>query len=325
MPKANTISVSIGKHRAVSGLALLLIVVALLLASCAGGGGGGGEETTSGGETTSETSSMGGMTGMDHGEKGMPGMQGMAMETPTVDPATAGLKVDLTSDPAHARPNQSTALRYLITGTNSGTPLTNFPIEHERPMHLVAVSEDLSQFQHIHPEVRPDGTWTVTTTFPETANYVLFDEFVYNGQQVLDRREFMVGETSPTSASLSPDLSAKTEAGLTASLSAPETINAGEDTSFTLQVTRDGQPVTDLEPYLGAPAHVVIISSDTRDFAHTHGEVNGMESMDSPPPSAFGPDISVHHTFPRAGLYKIWFQFGYQGSVITVPYVVEVK
>ena len=192
-------------------------------------------------------------------------------------------------------------------------------------MHLVAVSEDLSQFQHLHPEVGPDGTWTVTTTFPETANYVLFDEFVYNGQQVLDRREFMVGEASPTSASLSPDLSAKTEAGLTASLSAPETINAGEDTSFTLQVTRDGRPVTDLEPYLGAPAHVVIVSSDTRDFAHTHGEVNGMESMDSPPPSAFGPDISVHHTFPRAGLYKIWFQFGYQGSVITVPYVVEVE
>ena len=324
MRKANTISVSIGKHRAVFGLTLLLIVVALLLASCQGGGGGGGG-TTSGGETSSETSSMGGMTGMDHGEKGMPGMQGMAMEMPTVDPATAGLEVDLTSDPAHARPNQQTALHYLITGTNSSTPLTNFPIEHERPMHLVAVSEDLSQFQHLHPEVGPDGTWSATTTFPETANYVLFDEFVYNGQQVLDRREFMVGEASPTSASLSPDLSAKTEAGLTASLSAPETINAGEDTSFTLQVTRDGRPVTDLEPYLGAPAHVVIVSSDTRDFAHTHGEVNGMESMDSPPPSAFGPDIRVHHTFPRAGLYKIWFQFGYQGSVITVPYVVEVK
>src|SRR5919199_4048198 len=240
MRKANTISVSIGKHRAASGLALLLIVVALLLASCAGGGGGGG--TTSGGETSSETSSMGGMTGMDHGEKGMPGMQGMAMEIPTVDPATAGLKVDLTSDPAHARPNQQTALHYLITGTNSSTPLTNFPIEHERPMHLVAVSEDLSQFQHIHPEVGPDGTWTVATTFPESAVYVLFDEFVYNEQHVLDRREFTVGDALPASASLSPDLSSKTKAGLTISLSAPETINAGEDTSFTLQVTRDGQP-----------------------------------------------------------------------------------
>jgi hypothetical protein len=319
MRKGNTITVRIGKHKALFALALLLIVVGLVLASCAGGG------TTSGGETTSEASSMGGMTGMEHGEKGMPGMQGMAMEMPTVDPATAGLNVELTSDPAHARPNQQTALHYLITTTQSSTPLTSFPIEHEKPMHLVDVSEDLTQFQHIHPEVGPDGTWSATTTFPETANYVLFDEFVYNGQQVLDRREFMVGEASPTSASLSPDVSPKTEAGLTASLSAPETITAGEDTSFTLHVTRDNQAVTDLEPYLGAPAHVVIVSSDTRDFAHTHGEVNGMESMDSPAPSAFGPDISVHHTFPRAGLYKIWFQFGYQGSVITVPYVVEVK
>jgi hypothetical protein len=192
-------------------------------------------------------------------------------------------------------------------------------------MHLVAVSEDLSQFQHIHPEVGADGAWAVTTTFPESAVYVLFDEFVYNEQHVLDRQEFTVGDASPTSASLSPDLSPKTEGGLSVSLSAPQTIASGEDTNFTLHVTRDGQPVTDLEPYLGAPAHVVIVSSDTRDFAHTHGEVSGMGSMNTPPPSAFGPDISVHHTFPRAGLYKIWAQFGYQGSVITVPYVVEVK
>jgi hypothetical protein len=317
MRKANKFRVSIVKHKLVYGLALLFIVVAPVLVSCAGG-----EETTSGGETTSETHNMGAMTGMDNSGKEM---QGKAMEMPTVDPATAGLRVDLTSDPAHARPNQSTALRYLITDTNSGTAVTELPLEHEWPIHLVAVSQDLTQFQHIHPEVGADGAWTVTTTFPETANYVLFGEFVYNGQQVLDRREFTVGESSQTSASLSPDVGPKTEGGLTESLSASQTIKNGEDESFTLHVTRDGQPVADLEPYLGAPAHVVIVSSDTRNFSHTHGEVSGMESMDSPPPSAFGPDINVHHTFPRAGLYKIWLQFGYQGSVITVPYVVEVK
>jgi hypothetical protein len=322
MHKGTKIKAYIAKHKAPSGLVLLLVLVALVLASCAGGGSSSGGGTTSGGETTSQAHNMGGTTGMEHGEKGM---QGTAMEMPTVDPAAAGLRVDLTSDPAHARPNQQTALHYLITGENSSTPLTSFPTEHERPMHLVAVSQDLSQFQHIHPEVGADGSWTVSTTFPETANYVLFDEFAYNGQQVLDRREFTVGEASPTSASLSPDLNPKTESGLTISLSAPQSITAGEDETLTLQVTRDGQPVTDLEPYLGAPAHVVIISSDTRNFAHTHGEVSGMESMDSPPPSALGPDITVHHTFPKAGLYKIWFQFGYQGSVITVPYVVEVK
>jgi hypothetical protein len=69
---------------------------------------------------------------------------------------------------------------------------------------------------------------------------------------------------------------------------------------------------------------VVVVSSDTHDFAHTHGTVSGMESMDSPLPSSFGPDISFDNTFPRAGLYKIWAQFGYQGNVITVPFVVEV-
>lgn len=307
---------------------MLLIAVILALVSC-GGSSSGGETssngaTTSAATTTSETgSSTNQMTSMTQGETGM---QGMAMGTEMVDPSTAGLTVDFSSDPVDPQPNQPTALRYLITDTGSGKVVTDFAIEHEKAMHLVAVSQDLSQFQHIHPGLEADDAWSVTTTFPETANYVLFDEFSYNGQDVLDRRELNVGGASQKSASsLSPDVRPKTEGGLTVSLSAPETIKAGEDASFTVHVARDDQPVTDLEPYLGAPAHVVIVSSDTRDFAHTHGTVAGMESMNSAPPSSFGPDISFENIFPHAGLYKIWTQFTYQGNVVTVPFVVEVQ
>jgi hypothetical protein len=300
------------------GFALLCIAVALVLVSCGGSAPGGGATTT---PTTAESGSTNQMTGMTQGGSEM---QGMAMGMKMADPATAGLKADFTSDPENPQPNQATSLRYLFTDTNSGKTVTDFPLEHEQAMHLVAVSQDLSQFQHIHPEVGSDGAWTVTTTFPDAANYVLFDELTYNDQDVLDRRELTVGEASQTPASLSPDTSPKTENGLTVSLSAPETITAGKDANFTVQVTRDGQPVTDLEPYLGAPAHVIIVSSDTRAFAHTHGTVSGMASMESAPPSSFGPDISFDNTFPRAGLHKIWVETSYQGNVITAPFVVEV-
>jgi hypothetical protein len=326
MLRSHTSSVERGKaHKGSALLPVLLIVDVLLVVSCGGSSSGGGTTskgaTTGASTTTAETSSADHMSGM---AQGTTGMQGMAMGMEMVDPATAGLTVDFNSDPASPQPNQPTTLRYLFTDTKSGNTVTAFSLEHEKQMHLVAVSQDLSQFQHIHPEVEADGAWTVTTTFPEDANYVLFDEFSYNDQDVLDRRELTVGQASNTSASLSPDTSPKTEQGLTVSLSAPETITAGEDASFTAHVTHDGQPVTDLEPYLGAPAHVVIISADTRDFTHTHGMVSGMASMDSTPPSSFGPDITFDNTFPHAGLYKIWVQFTYQGNVVTVPYVVEV-
>jgi len=310
-----------GARQTKSLAALFVAALALLLVTgCAGGGGGGQEEEQASEETATEESA-GGMAGMEQGAKKM---QGMTMEMETIDPSAARVRVDFSSDPTDLQPNQPVVLRYQVSDNSSGRVLTNLPIEMEKPMHLIAVSQDLAQFQHIHPAASNDEAYTVSTTFPETAVYVLFDEFMYNEQTVLDRREVNVGQASEKSASLSPDLDPKTEGDLTASLSAPEMIMAGEDVHFTLQVTRDSQPVTDLEPYLGVPAHLIILSSDTRNYAHTHGEVGGMESMGSAP-STFGPEITFHYTFPHGGLYKMWAQFGYQGNVITVPYVVEVQ
>lgn len=44
---------------------------------------------------------------------------------------------------------------------------------------------------------------------------------------------------------------------------------------MTFTLMRDVEPVADLEPYLGAAAHVTIASADTQGFAHTHGEARG--------------------------------------------------
>ena len=94
--------------------------------------------------------------------------------------------------------------------------------------------------------------------------------------------------------------------------------------------------MTDLAPYLGAAAHVAIVSEDTRAFAHTHGEAAGQGNghaghgamagmeMDTVP-ATFGPEVTFTHSFARPGLYKIWGQFGYHGRVLTVPFVVQVR
>ncbi len=307
------------KKHASFGLLALLFAVALAPASCAGAGPGGGEQ--------GREESAGGTQSMDHGSEGMQGMS-----TETVDPETAGVRVGWASDPAAPLPGQPVTLDYRVTDAQSGQPLTELPIDHEQPMHLIAVSKDLEQFQHIHPELGDDEAYSVTTEFPEAGTYVLYDEFVHNGQSVLDRRELPVGEASDAEAFLAPDLAPKVvDGGITVALLAPQTIRAGEEASFTFVLDRGERSVTDLEPYLGAAAHVVTVSEDTEDFAHVHGEAGraregheGMGSMDSPP-AAFGPEVGFHHTFPGPGPYKIWGQFSHEGRVITVPFVVEVQ
>jgi len=124
--------------------------------------------------------------------------------------------------------------------------------------------------------------------------------------------------------------------GTTVALDAPQTIRAGEPAHLDFELTEDGTPVTDLVPYLGAAAHVAIVSEDGEEFAHGHGEAREAtpaahggeghaEGEAHAVPEAFGPGVRASHTFERPGLYKLWAQFGRDGRVITAPFVVEVR
>ncbi len=318
------------------GLVGLLAVAALALASYATIAGGNMQGMDHGsGETGAEESADHGST--DHGSTndGAEGASG------TVSPAEAGVEIQKRVEPASPAPGEPTELAYRVSEAGSGEVISELPVDHERQMHLIAVSRDLEQFQHIHPEPDASGDFAVTTEFPVEGTYALFDEFVRDGRKVLDRREIEVG-AGGGAASLRPDLEPKTVDGLTVSLEAPEEIRAGEEAAFTYTLEKgDGTPADDLEPYLGAPAHVAIVSEDTQEFAHTHGEADASEEGGSGGHSeteaaeegehadhgggqTFGPEIGFHHTFKTPGLYKVWAQFNHHGDVTTVPFVVEV-
>ncbi|MDP8950977.1 MAG: hypothetical protein M3N18_01865 [Actinomycetota bacterium] len=100
------------------------------------------------------------------------------------------------------------------------------------------------------------------------------------------------------------------------SLAAPDENRAGKESSFTL--TGNEEQLTDLEPYLGAAAHVAIASADTQEFAHTREEARGAAQGTEGPAheghegtvsaglggTAPGPENEFQHTFPSPGLYR---------------------
>jgi Cu+-exporting ATPase len=294
----------------------------------------------------SERSGMG-ITGAAEGHGGMGTTTGSqaehsgdqedtAMGAGAVAPEEVGLRVEWTSEPADPQPGQPVTLAYRVIDEPSGEAITDLPVDHERPMHLILTSRDLAHFRHVHPELGDDGAYRVTTTLPDAGTYLLYDEFVHDGRTVLDRRELVAGEPSAAGASLAPDPAPKTVEGVTVALNAPEAIRAGEATRFDFTLTRDGEPVTDLAPYLGAAAHVAIVSEDADDFAHTHGEAveaahagdgddHGTGGDTHAVPAAFGPEVRVEHTFPAPGRYKVWAQFSRDGRVMTAPFTVDVR
>jgi Cu+-exporting ATPase len=253
-----------------------------------------------------------------------------------------GTRVDLIA-PASVQPGQPVALGYRLTDTLTGAPVTDVVDSHERPMHLIAVSRDLQAFQHIHPQpTGAPGEYRVEATFTEPGTYLLFDELTRaNGATVVQRDDLTVGAASDRPASLAVDLAPKTLGTTRVALAGADALRAGQEATLTfrLEDASTGQPVRNLQPYLGAPAHGVILSEDAARFAHPHGEAVGEAPAE---PAAhggdhqhaasaagqapgFGPEIALHHTFDTPGRYKLWGQFQTaDNQVITADFVVRV-
>jgi hypothetical protein len=91
--------------------------------------------------------------------------------------------------------------------------------------------------------------------------------------------------------------------------------------AFTLTDAKTGRPVTDLQPYLGAFGHALILSEDMRDYVHSHP----FENPDSDISKGLGgPTVTFEGYMPKAGRYRAWSQFQRNGEVVTVPFTVNV-
>ena len=98
------------------------------------------------------------------------------------------------------------------------------------------------------------------------------------------------------------------------------------DLHFTFTDAADGRPVDDLQPYLAAAGHIVIMRADGRTFAHEHAEVADADGRPvfALPGTTFGPELDVHAEFPTAGIYQLWAQFRLaDGDVITAPFTLR--
>ena len=104
--------------------------------------------------------------------------------------------------------------------------------------------------------------------------------------------------------------------GLRTRLSA-EDVTAGRNGHLTFDVAdaSGGEPVTDLEPYLGAAAHLFIASDDLTETMHAHPDTT----------AAGGSRLTFDVTLPKPGGYRIWLQIQRRGNVITLPFTLVVS
>jgi hypothetical protein len=215
-----------------------------------------------------------------------------------------------------ARANEEAVVRIRFTGTD-GTPVDHFEETHEKLLHFIAVDQGLTTFAHLHPKYEGNGVFTVAYRFPAGGKFKLFADFTPSGGESQVSGAWVTVEgAQPAREELKPDDRAvKTIGGMTVELSV-RGAEAGKDAvlAYRLQDAATGGDVSDLEPYMGAAGHVVVLSQDGERYLHVHPEDE----------QARGPEARFRTSFPSSGLYKAWAQFQRRGQVATVPYTIRV-
>jgi hypothetical protein len=212
--------------------------------------------------------------------------------------------------------NKEVPLQFRILDS-SGTPVTRYIETHDKLLHLIVVRNDLSGFQHVHPALDANGTWRVPVNLSRAGDYRLFADFTPAGGPALTlgANVHVAGQYDPLPL---PAVASATDVdGYTVTLTGTPKVN--ESSMLTLTVSRDGKPVTDLQPYLGAYGHLVAIRAS--DLAYLHVHPLG-EPGDGVTPA--GPEIGFHTAFPSSGEYRLFLDFQHQGVVRTAAFTVSV-
>jgi hypothetical protein len=214
-----------------------------------------------------------------------------------------GLTLDLAR--RTARPNQPFRLAFRILGKD-GRAVRDFDVEHTKRMHLIVVRRDLTGFQHLHPTLRADGTWTTSLTLPQAGTYRVFADFSASNQPTTLADDLQVDGNVSSRELPAPAKFALTD-GFGVRLT-DGTVRADQESGLTFSVTRNGRPVA-LQDYLGAKGHLVALREGDLAFLHVHPDANSLR---------------FEATFPTGHSYRLFLQFKVAGQVHTAAFTLEV-
>ena len=241
------------------------------------------------------------------------------------EPISSKYSVNLHFDSIVPEAGRKTMLTISVA-EKSGTPIRDFELVHDKLLHLIIVGEDLSYFAHVHPTLTgADGNFTIDHIFPESGTYKLWVDFKPKGGKqtlvtfIADVKGLPIHKTvMPAYDGIY--VKESSDRNYQISLNLPqEKILAKRDTDIVFSISdASGNPITDLEPLMGAGGHSVIISSDIQEFLHVH------PTEEVKPDRKGGPHVSFGTSFPKPGLYKVWGQFQHKGSIIMADFVLEV-
>jgi len=219
----------------------------------------------------------------------------------------------LSSEPEAPQAGEQVVVTLKLTDAH-GAPVSDFEIVHEKKLHLIIIRQGLDRFTHTHPEPGPEGTMVSSFVFPEAGTYYFYADFTPRGGSGVTLMSELRVEGAPVSAPpLSPYVPGVVQTDELLADVGISTAQGPHRVSFALLDLNEA-PVTDLEPYLGAMGHFVVVSADGRQYVHSHPTTGGETN-----------EVVFDVHFPGPGIYKGWGEFQRGGVVMVVPVVMQIN
>ena len=217
--------------------------------------------------------------------------------------------------------------------------LDDFVPDHGHPMHLFVVSPSLDRLWHLHPREAAVGTFEQRLPAIPGGTYDLFADLVHAtgvSETVTGQIETPGIQGVPLSGDDSA-WSANDESLTKISWIRDNTpLVPKRLTTFTFRADDEhGEPVKDLELYMGMPGHAIFVRRDLKVFAHVHPAGSApMAALDLAMPSNTShaqhlttppATVSFPYGFPEPGQYRIFVQMKRAGAIITGAFDADVK
>jgi hypothetical protein len=273
-----------------AGFAALLVLVFGLAATA---GGTIGPDREGAATARAEKGSHGEDAAGEHGAAGSAaGGHGAADPIRGLAVSEGGLRLSLAAT-SLPRGSAST-LRFAVRDAHG--PVRDFEVAHEKRMHLIVVRRDGRGFQHLHPALAADGTWSVPITLPDAGAYRVFADFQRDGRAYTLASDLTVDGEASYAPLPAPTTHAETD-GYTVKMDA-------HGSTLGFAITRGGKPV-ETEPYLGAGGHLVALREGDLAFLHVHPSGDGVE---------FETELA------KDSRYRLYLQFKHAGRVHTAEF-----
>ncbi len=241
---------------------------------------------------------------------------GMPLEHMDHDQVEGNYMMEMKASETTLVAGKSVSLSFIPKNKDNTTAMVPLDVEHEKKIHLIAVSHDLSWFDHIHPAYQADGTYVVKETFPNGGTYLLYADYKPSGStHKLEKIEVQVEGKSKPVTNYATSKTNATSGEFSVVLKPDGTqFLSNQEIHFDGQFSKGGKrfDVNGLQTYLGAKGHMVGIHVRNKTYVHLHPEVEN--------------DIlHFHATFPEAGMYRAWLQFMAEDKLHTVDFTIMVE